>query len=78
MKVYKIIFARNEIVVCQESTMRLPNDTDIRFEQSNGQLIYAFVRADDITEACQKANMLIPRLAMQSIQQQGDPSSTPK
>lgn len=76
MRVYKVIFARNEVVLCKETSATLPDDIEIRFEQSNGQLIYAFVAADDITEAVAKANQIIPRLATQPIQPPiGDPSA---
>jgi hypothetical protein len=77
MKVYKVIFARNEVVSCKESPVRLPNDIEARYEQNNGQLIYAFVQASDMTEAVVKANQLIPHLATQLIKPpSGDPSSS--
>ncbi|MCD6064340.1 MAG: hypothetical protein K0R82_2251 [Flavipsychrobacter sp.] len=76
MKVYKVIFARNEVVMCTESTVRLPNDLEIRYEQNNGQLIYAFVNAADMSEAISKVQQLIPRFATQLVQSRlTDPSA---
>jgi hypothetical protein len=77
MKVFKVVFARNEVVLCKESSVRLPKDIEIRYEQNNGHLIYAFVQASDMTEAVVKAKQLIPHLAPQLINQRsGDPSSS--
>ncbi|WP_276133275.1 hypothetical protein [Polluticoccus soli] len=59
MKTFKVIFAKNEIVVCLESNARMPREKDIMFEQNNGNLIYALVRASDISDACHKANSLV-------------------
>ncbi|WP_276133063.1 hypothetical protein [Polluticoccus soli] len=75
-RVFKVVFARNEVVLCKETSATLPDDIEIRYEQSNGQLIYAFVAADDLSEAVDKANQIIPRFATQAIQPPiGDPSA---
>lgn len=59
MRTYKVIFAKDEIIMCQESTTQLPEDTDIRYEQYNGHLIHAFVMAENKDAAKQKAATII-------------------
>lgn len=59
MKTFKVIFARDEIVVCLESNAKIPREKDMLVEQSNGHLIYALVRASDVCDACNKASGLV-------------------
>jgi hypothetical protein len=78
MKVFKVIYARNEVVSCKESPIRLPDDLEIRYEQNNGQLIYAFVQANDMADAISKVGALVPNKSEQLPKPpSGDPSSSP-
>lgn len=60
MKTFKVIFAHNEIVVCLESSAKIPGEQDLFFEHNNnGQAIHALIKAIDISDACNKANTLL-------------------
>jgi hypothetical protein len=61
MNNYKVIFAKDEVIICLETTSEVPGSKDICFERNrNGHLIYALVKADSEEEACILATKNLP------------------
>jgi hypothetical protein len=55
MKTYKVIFARDEVLMCFETNAGLPNGAEVHHEYNkSGHLIYALVRAESVKDACTK------------------------
>jgi hypothetical protein len=74
MKTYKIIYAHDKILLCIESSAQLPEDVDVRYEESKGHLIYAFVKAENRSEAKEKARRIVPKLVPQRVASNGKDS----
>lgn len=59
MKTYKVIFARDEVLVCVETQSGVPGGGETHLEHNaHGSPIYALVQADDSAEACRIAKKM--------------------
>ena len=54
MKYYRIVFAKNEIIYCSEIIDQLVKEIPL-YEENNGQLIFALVKAESIEDATRQA-----------------------
>ncbi|MCD6063226.1 MAG: hypothetical protein K0R82_1137 [Flavipsychrobacter sp.] len=74
MKTYKVIFARQEVLVCVETTSGVPGGGPTHLEHNgHGAPIYALIQADDAGEACVIARkMVTDNIIPRHV---GDPSS---
>ena len=74
MKTYKVIFARNEVLVCLETHSGVPGGERTHLEHnSHGAPIYVLVQAEDAVEACREAKTVVAEAG--APRHVGDPSS---
>jgi hypothetical protein len=59
MSIYKIIFAKNEVISCKAIEEEVVLDGTYHYEQIKGCLIYALVKANTEKEAYVIANVII-------------------
>jgi len=59
MNLYKIIFARNEVISCKEENNTEYIDGSYHYEHKNGKLIYALIKAESEDDARSKALVVI-------------------
>ena len=59
MHVYKVIYAKNEIISCNKIEDSLSLITSYHYEHEKGQLIYALIKAADVEDALKIANEII-------------------
>jgi hypothetical protein len=52
MKVFKVIFARNEIISCSAVRDSVKLDGSYHYEHKGGKIIYALIKAETEEEAC--------------------------
>ncbi|WP_276135162.1 hypothetical protein [Polluticoccus soli] len=75
MKTYKVIFARDEVLVCVETQSGVPGGGETHLEHNaHGSPIYALVHAEDSAEACRVAKQMVAS-SMGRPKHMGDPSS---
>ena len=60
MKVFKVIFAKNEVMTCSEVNVNLEGNYD--YEHDRGQLIYALIKAENETDAVCKSYEIVKEL----------------
>jgi hypothetical protein len=60
MKVFKVIFAKNEVMACSQVTINL--ECDYNYEHDKGQLIYALIKAENETDAVCKSYQIVKEL----------------
>ena len=60
MHFYRIVFARNEIISCTEA-IAIANDLPY-YEEDNGQLIFALVKAENEAEARVIASTIVDKV----------------
>jgi hypothetical protein len=77
MTTYKIIFAKDEILVCIETQSHIPYGKGVYFEHNkSGHLIYALVKAETEAEACEIASQKLPGyLSASSDSESGSPKA---
>ena len=59
MKMYKVIFAKNEVISCQQADPPVSFKGDYNYEWDKGQLIYALIRAENEAEAIGKSDDVV-------------------
>lgn len=73
MQTFKVIFVRNEVLICHETSSVIPDGRDIYCAHNKGQLIFALVKAFNADEACDIARKLFNDTKRNP--KAGDPSS---
>ncbi|MES2703191.1 MAG: hypothetical protein V4649_11155 [Bacteroidota bacterium] len=63
MNIYKIIFAKNEIIACQVVSNTVALEGNCYYEQDRGQMIFAIVKAADERDARRFANNIISEVS---------------
>ncbi len=59
MNIYKIIFAKNEVIACNNVGNNINLNALYHFEQDKGQLIYALIKAEKEEEALRTAKRIV-------------------
>lgn len=70
MSVFRIVFAKNEIISCKETTHDLLSDIPY-YEHKNGQVIFALVKAENEEDATAKARTIAEQVE-QSYGEEGE------
>ena len=65
MHIYKIIFVSNTILSCKLSNKTIVMEGEYMYQQYRGQLIYAFVKAENEDSARQFAQEIITQAKAQ-------------
>ncbi len=55
MNIYKVIFAKNEVIACDLITNKFVLNDDYLYHQVKGQLVYAIIKASSEEEAINKS-----------------------
>ncbi|RYD57281.1 MAG: hypothetical protein EOP56_08200 [Sphingobacteriales bacterium] len=64
MPIYRIVFANNTIVSCEEDTQNRPLNTDVYYEKDGqGRLMFAYIKAETFVEAVVMASDLMEQAA---------------
>ncbi len=58
MNVFKVIFARNEIISCSVVHDNVKLDSTYHYEHKAGKIIYALIKAETEEEACSVARKM--------------------
>jgi hypothetical protein len=62
MPIYRVVFANNTIVSCEEDNKSNP-PSDISYEKDRqGRLVFAYIKAESLLQAVMKANELVERI----------------
>ncbi|RYD57658.1 MAG: hypothetical protein EOP56_07735 [Sphingobacteriales bacterium] len=61
MPFFRVVFADNSIISCEEEKNVVPYNTDLYYEKDNDKLIFAYIRAENAAEANKIAKDLIER-----------------
>ncbi len=59
MKVYKLTFVKNEVILCSPMEHAIGLKGEYLFEHDKGSLIYAFVKAESEIEAIAKSRNIV-------------------
>jgi hypothetical protein len=60
MPFYRVVFANSTVVSCEEEKHIISYDDDVYYQQQdNGRLIFAYIKADNLVEAYDRAYDLV-------------------
>ena len=59
MNIYKVIFAKNEIICCDLMINKFELNEDYLYHQDKGQLVYAIIKAKNEEDVINKSNQII-------------------
>lgn len=62
MPFYRVVFANNSIISCEEERNVVPYNAPLYYEKDNGKLIFAYIRADSMADATSIAKGLIDEI----------------
>jgi adenine C2-methylase RlmN of 23S rRNA A2503 and tRNA A37 len=64
MRFYRVVFANNTVLSCEEEKHIKSYDEEVYYQQQdNGRLIFAYIKADHMVDANDKAYELIEQLS---------------
>jgi hypothetical protein len=67
MNIYRVIFAKNEVLSCMEVSNTTVLNGWYQYEHKNGRLIYAIVQAETEENALTIAHLIIKEVEEQAI-----------
>ena len=63
MNIYKVIFAKNEVISCDLISNKFELSEDYLYHHDKGQLIYAIIKANSEEDALNKSDQIIKEVA---------------
>lgn len=59
MNIYKVIFAKNEVISCHQLDDRVSLKSEYYYEHDKGKIIYALIKAIDEDDAIGKSDAIV-------------------
>lgn len=66
MPFYRVVFANNIIVSCEEEKNLVPYNQEVYYEQDKGKLIFAYIKSDTFIGAVQMATELVEKVVQEN------------